>query len=352
MASRRPSSSGRQPSTASFADHIGELRTRFAWVALVFVVASALAYQVRDQLVDIVLAPAGQLKLVYLTPAGGFSFIFQITMYVGMLATAPVGIYQLYRFVAPALPRRSSRTGIFVALAASLLMLAGACFGYFVAIPGALHFLTTFAGDYVSANLTADSYLGFIVGYVLGLGLLFELPLLLLLWNLIAPIRPGGLLASQRYVVVGAFIAAALITPTPDVMNQCMVALPIIGIYQLGVVAVFVINRRKRRVIQPQPVQHHRRALVPQPIAPTPTPHVRLPAAQVQGEAGSSSATRPWVVDIAPRRRPPRQRRIVVPKRSELRLPVETARSKERQRATGTSSAIPRNIDGFEFVQS
>ena len=299
MAKQRKNSPSKQPAAVSFADHIGELRNRFALVVLVFVLTSALAYQVRDQLVEIVLAPIGQQKLIYLTPAGGFSFIFQITMYAGILATAPVAVYQMYRFVAPVLPSRSARTSISVALAATLLMVAGASFGYFVAIPAALHFLTTFAGDYVNASLTADSYLNFVVAYVIGLGLLFELPLLLLLWNIISPIKPGGLLTSQQYIIVGAFVAAAIITPTPDALNQAMVALPIIGIYQIGVVAVYVFNRGKRIA------ERRANSAAPSktPILPPLSHHEIAPPHTDPRPSKPRTAVRPLVQDITPMRR-------------------------------------------------
>lgn len=246
MSTKKPSNSASAPAVKSFADHLGELRTRFAWVALVFIVASALAYNVREQLVSIVLAPIGHQKLVYLTPAGGFAFIFQISMYAGMLVTAPIAIYHLYKFVSPALPAHMSRMSVRIMFVATLLLVLGVSFGYFVAIPAALQFLTTFGGDFVTANLTADSYLSFVVAYLLGLGLLFQLPLLLVIWNWIQPFKPGGLLSTQRYVLVGSFIAAAMITPTPDALNQCLIALPIVAIYQLGVVAVFFMNKRQR----------------------------------------------------------------------------------------------------------
>ncbi len=228
------------------ADHLAELRWRLAIVAIVFVVASSFAYNIRDLLVHIVMSPIGQQKLVYLTPAGGFSFIFSVTLYAGVIATAPVLIYNLYRFIAPALPAHARRYSLRVILASILLLAAGVSFGYFVAIPAALKFLTTFAGTFVQANLTADSYLSFVVAYLLGLGVLFQLPLLLLFWNWVSPFQKGGLLATQQYVLIGSFIAAAMITPTPDVFNQTLIALPIILIYQLGVVAVFMMNRRAR----------------------------------------------------------------------------------------------------------
>lgn len=247
MSTKKTSKSAHEPALKSFADHLGELRARLAWVAVVFIVASALAYNVREQLVSVVLSPIGDQQLVYLTPAGGFAFIFQVTLYAGMLVTAPLAVYHLYKFVAPALPGHVRHRSINVVAVSTLLMLAGVAFGYFVAIPAALQFLTTFAGGFVQPNLTADSYLSFVVAYLLGLGLLFQLPLLLVVWNWVQPFGPGGLLGTQRYVLVGSFIAAAIITPTPDVVNQCLIAVPIVAIYQLGVVAVYIMNRQQRR---------------------------------------------------------------------------------------------------------
>lgn len=233
--------------TKTFVGHIAELQTRLLWVAGFFLLASALAYQFRELLVNIVLSPIDHQKLVYLTPGGGFSFIFQIMIYAGLLAAAPVFIVQLYRFLKPALPARAKRYSVRMALASLSLLAGGVLFGYLVAIPSALKFLMEFAGNFVDPNLTADSYLNFVVAYVVGLGILFQLPLLLIIWNWINPLPPGRLLASQQYVLVFAFIAGAIITPTPDIINQTMVAGPIIAIYQLGVVSVFIMNKRERR---------------------------------------------------------------------------------------------------------
>jgi sec-independent protein translocase protein TatC len=245
----------------AFAEHVNELRMRVMWVVLVFLVTSAVAYNYRDFLVHLVMSPLGDQKLVYLTPAGGFSFILQITMYAGAVVTAPILIYHLYRFVVPALPPSAQRNSFKVILSAILLMVAGVTFGYVVAIPAALHFLTTFAGGYVQPNLTADSYLGFILAYVAGLGILFQLPLLLVFWNWISPLGPGKLMSSERFVIVFAFVAAAIMTPTPDMFNQTMVAVPIIGVYQLGVVAVLMANRSAARRVAKQNIRTERARL-------------------------------------------------------------------------------------------
>jgi len=231
----------------AFVEHIAELRSRAFWIAIAFIVFSSLAYAFRQPLIDLILSPLGSQQLVYLTPGGGFAFIFQITMYAGAVVTSPLIIFHLYRFIQPALPPRAQKNSFRVIMSSVILMVGGVAFGYFVAIPSALVFLTTFAGDFVSPNLTADSYLGFIMAYLAGLGILFQLPLFLIIWNWISPIPPGGLLNSQRFVAAFAFIAAAIITPTPDIVNQSLVAGPIIAIYQLGVVSVFFMNKRARK---------------------------------------------------------------------------------------------------------
>jgi len=245
---KKPSNQARAESkVTSFSDHIGELRRRIFIVALLFMVASGLAYNYNDFFVRLIMQPLGDEKLIYLTPGGGFNFIFQISLYVGLLVAAPVLIYHLYGFIKPALPSRARRSAVKVVSAAFLLMLCGVSFGYFIAIPSALKFLSTFAGANVIPNLTADSYLGFFLAYIAGLGILFELPLLLLFFHWIHPMTPKGLLKTERFVILFAFIISALITPTPDVFNQSMIAVPLILIYQGGVFAVWIAIRREHK---------------------------------------------------------------------------------------------------------
>ena len=235
------------PDTKSFSEHIGELRRRIFVVALVFIAASSVAYNYKDELIKLIMMPLGDEKLIYLTPGGGFNFIFQVALYAGLIAAAPVLIHQLYGFIRPALPAKAQRSAGKVAVVAFLLMLCGVAFGYFIAVPSALHFLSNFAGADIAPNLTADSYLSFFLAYIAGLGVLFELPLLLLFLHWIHPMTPGKLLKSERFVILFAFIASAIITPTPDVLNQSMIAVPLIAIYQFGVIVVLLTIRRDHK---------------------------------------------------------------------------------------------------------
>lgn len=292
----------------TFSEHIRELRRRVMWVAAVFVLASSLAYYFQDPLMHAILAPLGHQKLIYLSPGGGFGFIFQVTMLAGAVVTAPVLIYQIYRFVTPALPKYAKRHTFKILISSILLLIAGIAFGYFVAVPAALNFLTNFADAYVKASLTTDAYLNFVISYLIGLGILFQLPLLLIFWHWINPFTPKGLLKGERFVILFAFVAAAIITPTPDVFNQSMVAVPIIAIYQLGVITVLIMIRRKnkRQAKEVVPIQLEPETvpvttdqmppLEPTPEAPAPapiTPRSRPMGRSIEGFIGRAAPAQP-----------------------------------------------------------
>lgn len=233
--------------TMSIMGHVQELQVRLIVSAAVLIVAASLAYVFRDAIIHVLLSPLGGQQLIYLNPAGGFSFILMVIIYAGIAVAAPVLIHQLYCFVRPTLPKKVQHNSVIVLVSSFILLISGVVFGYFFAIPGALDFLYEFAGDYVEASLTAESYINFMVAYTLGLGLVFQLPLLLMLVHWIKPQTPTGLMKSERWVIVLSFIAAAIITPTPDPINQTIVALPIILVYQLGVIAVLISIYKERR---------------------------------------------------------------------------------------------------------
>jgi len=128
------------------------------------------------------------------------------------------------------------------------LLAAGIAFAYYLALPGALDFLLNFSnGQIIMSQLSVDAYLGFFIKYLLGLAVIFQTPLVLMMIHWVRPLTPGGLMKSERWVVVISFIAAAIITPTSDPINLMMVAIPTIAVYQIGVfVIIFGIYRAKR----------------------------------------------------------------------------------------------------------
>lgn len=221
-------------------------------VAAFFIAGACLAYTYQAQLIPLLLNPLGGETLVYLNPAGGFSFIFLISIYAGMALAFPVLIQQLYAFLRPALPSTAHKKSPIIIISSFLLLIAGIVFGYMIAVPNALNFLYGFADQYVEASLTAESYLNFIIAYTIGIGIVFQVPLLLLLINSIKPLTPGGLMRSERWVILLAFIVAAIITPTPDPVNQAIIAVPVIAVYQIGVVAVIISIARRKSLAKKQ----------------------------------------------------------------------------------------------------
>ena len=248
--------------------HIKELRTRLFVLALIFIAASMAVYVLRDPVIALLLGPLNGEKLSYLTVGGGFSFIFKVVMWGGIALTIPFLIYNLYKFISPILPVKAQRKAPLVLIASFFLLCAGATFGYVYAIPGAIRFLLTFADGYVTAMLTADAYLNFVLVYTVGLGVLFQIPLLMVAINWVTPLKPRKLLAFERYVIVGAFIVAALITPTPDAVNQSIIAAPVVGMYQIGFIAVAFSQHSARRTLKKQKrtQQKHERLLVSAPM--------------------------------------------------------------------------------------
>lgn len=227
-----------------FADHLSEIRRRLFFVAIVFIVASAGAYPFYHHIMNAILEPLHGRELVYLTPIGGFSFIIKVCTYVGIVFAIPVLIYQIYKFLHPVIGHRSIGARKFF-IASMALALVGVAFAYFILIPTALRFLTTLDIQQVSAMLTVESYLNFVIAYFIAAALMFQLPIILLLFNNITKIKPKTLMKYQRHVFLGAFVLAAVLSPTPDVINQSIMAAPIVVMYQFAIVLILIANRKK-----------------------------------------------------------------------------------------------------------
>lgn len=285
-------------STMSLGSHLKEFRTKLFVVAVVMLLASAVAYAFRDYILYALMLPLDGQKLSYLTPGGGFTFIFKAILGVGFAVTLPVIIFSLYRFIRPALPEAAQKHAGRMLVASVLLLIAGVSFGYFLAVPGAMNFLLTFAEGNIDPMLTGDSYLNFITVYTIGLGVLFQIPLIMLIIHWVKPQRPKKLFSFERYVIVIAFILAALITPTPDIVNQSIIAAPIIVLYQLGVFVILYslwkTHRRAKKQAkraaklaakQPTP------APAPRPSIPTPAQPERQPVVSVQPALAVAAAT-------------------------------------------------------------
>lgn len=245
---KKPTQSNRPAETAkklpTFLDHLNELKSRLFWVAMAFIVAAGAAYPFYQQIIHAIVAPLGDQKLYYTTPAGGLSLIIKVCMFAGLIGMLPVLIYHLYRFVSPIMQKKSARSLVIYTFSSVILAALGIAFAYFVSLPASLYFLTGIEVAEVNPLLTLDAYLSFTSAYIIAGALLFQLPLVMLIINSVSRLTPKKLMSYQRYLIVGAFIVAAIITPTPDAVNQTLLAAPIVIMYQIGIVIIWLKNRR------------------------------------------------------------------------------------------------------------
>jgi sec-independent protein translocase protein TatC len=169
-----------------------------------------------------------------ITPTELIFAFFQLALVVGLLASMPVIVYQLWAYIAPGLTRKERRYVLALVPGATLCFLVGILFAYFALMPAALSFLLGFS-DVVEIRPTVASYISFVSRLLLAIGVIFQLPLAMFFLSKVHLINPPMLGKIRRYVVVVAFVVAAVVTPTPDPFNQLLVAVPILVLYEVGV---------------------------------------------------------------------------------------------------------------------
>ena len=241
----------------SLMEHLEELRKRIVWSVLVVGVAFIPCWAYYRQIYLFLVAPLKRMptlppnfKLSYLGMTDPFIMYFKMAALAAVFLSAPFLLYQLWAFIAPGLYTRERRLAAPFIFFTTLFFLAGGAFGYYVAFPAGASFLLGIGRD-LQPLITADKYFGFLMTVILGLGLMFELPILIMLLALVGVITPRFLLRFWRHAVVIIFIMAAIITPTPDIVNLCIFAVPAIGLYFLGVAAAFFAVRfRKQREVE------------------------------------------------------------------------------------------------------
>lgn len=228
-----------------FIEHVHELQKRLTWCVLAVGIGASIGYAFYDQLLLLVQKPIGQ-TLYYTSPTGGFSFLFKLCIAAGFVIALPVIIYHIFGFLGPLLRRKQKSLIVAYTLWSFNLAYAGVLFAYLISLPAALHFLAKFGGGGVQSLITVDEYFNFALAYIAGFAVMFQLPLLILFVNRIKPLTPGSMMSAQRYVILVSFIVAAILTPTPDPVNQLLMAAPAIILYQVAIILVMVINRKSR----------------------------------------------------------------------------------------------------------
>ena len=228
-----------------FLKHIHELRSRILASLFFIFLFSAAGYLLREKLLDLLLKPIGT-TLIYTSPAGAINFIFKISFIFGLFCTIPVILYEVFKFISPIFSTNQLKRALVLLIFSTILLLSGAIFAYLVILPASFNFLTEFSSDKLSPLISTESYLDFVTAYLLGFGVIFQLPLILIFLNFFYKLSSKVLIKYLRYIVLFSFIFSAIITPTPDFLNQCLIALPFIILYIFSILIVWIINRLRK----------------------------------------------------------------------------------------------------------
>jgi len=233
----------------SLISHLVELRSRLlkaaSAVGIAFLALVPFAKQLYTGLARPLLAhlPEGS-HMVAIDVATPFLVPLKLAFFTALIVMMPVVLYQIWAFVAPGLYRNEQRLARPLLVSATLLFYLGCSFAYFLVLPAVFTFLIAIAPEGVTIATDLSHYLDFVLALFLAFGLCFEIPVAIVILVTLGVVSPDALVKHRRYVIVGAFVAAAVLTP-PDVASQLMLAIPMCGLYEIGVLAARALARRQ-----------------------------------------------------------------------------------------------------------
>lgn len=233
----------------SLMEHLDELRRRIIHSAAYLAVGFVIAYIVHERLYGFVQAPLDKLgiKLNYTHPMDPLNLYLQVSLIGGAILASPFILYQVWLFIAPGLYQKERRFVVPFMAATVGLFLGGAAFGYFYVLPGALKILILDFGKKFNPIITIEEYTGLFLSVILGLGISFEMPILIFFLAMFGIVSPKFLWKNIRYAILIIFLVAAIITPSPDPWTMCIYALPMLSLYMIGIGVAWWVHPSRRK---------------------------------------------------------------------------------------------------------
>jgi len=244
-------------------EHLTELRKRIfislGTIGLIFIVC----FNYSEEIFDILIFPLkAEVKvilespffriiekkaasLVFLAPAEAFWMHLKVAFISALILSLPVIFIQFWKFISPGLLPKEKKYFLPFLFSATLLFTAGAMFCFLVVLPFAMTFLLGYKTLHLTPMLSVGSYVDFCLKFILAFGAIFELPLIIIFLTRFGFVTPATLAAHRKYAVLAAFIMAAALTPTPDAFNQVLMAIPIIVLYEIGILLSRVMQRKE-----------------------------------------------------------------------------------------------------------
>lgn len=223
-------------------DHLEEFRRRIIISIVTVMITSCICYSWAEEMVAFLTRDAG--KLYYMNPAEAFFTYLKVSVCGGFLVSIPVLVHQFWAFVVPALTNKEKKTFDIIVPASVALFFLGLAFSYFLVLPTAVAFFMGFSTDSLMPMFSVGQYLSFVISFVLPFGFVFELPMIVLVLAKMGFLTSEFLRNKRRIVIVGSFVVGAVISPTPDIFSQCMIAIPMILLYEASIWLVQVFLKK------------------------------------------------------------------------------------------------------------
>jgi sec-independent protein translocase protein TatC len=238
----------------SFLDHLEELRKRLVYSIIAVIAGFFVCWGYAENIFGYMQRPIMDAlhrngmseKLVYLNPTEPFNLYLKIGFMAGLFVASPVVLYQVWLFISPGLYRNEKKYVLPFMLSTVGLFLAGGFFGYKMVYPAALDFLIGY-GKQFQPMITIGEYTDLFLTIIIGLGVIFEMPILVFFLALMGIVTPGWMWRNVRYSILVIFIIAAILTPTTDILNMCLFAAPMVVLYILSIGVAWLVHPKQRR---------------------------------------------------------------------------------------------------------
>lgn len=232
-------------------EHLTELRTRIVYSMYAITIFTIAAWCFSDKIFDFVRAPITEYLpskgLVFTAPTDKFMAHLKVSVLAGVVASCPVWVYQVWRFIEPGLYAKEKKIGRYFIFFGSLLFLVGVSFAYFLVLPAAFKVLLSFGGTIDQPMITINDYMSFFLMTILVFGAAFELPLILVILGLMGIVSSRGLSRMRRYAIVLIAIVAAVFTP-PDAFSMTLLGVPLILLYEISIIVLRIIEPKENKL--------------------------------------------------------------------------------------------------------
>lgn len=251
----------------SFLEHLGELRKKIVVSLIATCITFVITFNYSEYILKFLMFPLKynldfsvrkmymyfvpqdklhNTKLVFLGPAEGFWMNMKIALVAALILALPILFQQLWSFISPGLHVKEKKYVVPFIFTATVLFLIGAAFCFFIVLPFAMGFLLTYKiGDFMMPMLSVGQYVDFCLKFILAFGIVFELPIFVVFATRMGLVTTKTLAKNRRYAILIAFIVASILTPTPDAFNQTLMAVPMIVLYEVGILVSRIFIRQK-----------------------------------------------------------------------------------------------------------